>query len=91
MAHQMVNLPRALCNDEASVPLGLEQVLEILFSAVPHMPTESRLSFLAMSRGGTPNLPSREAPIIHTRPPRLPLTPDIIRSVVQAKTYVRVS
>ena len=88
MAHQPVNVPHASCNDEAPVPLGLEQALEIIFNVVPQMPVESQISFLAMSRDSTSNLPYRVAPIMHTRPHRLPLTPDIVRSVVQAKTYV---
>jgi len=91
MAHQPANIQHASCNDEAPVPLGLEQALEVLSSVVPHMPIESQISFLAMSRGSTPNPPSCVAPIIHTRPHRLLLTPDIIRSVVQAKTYVCIS
>ena len=91
MVHQLVNVPHTPCNDKALTPLTLEQALEILFDVVPHMPIESQTSFLAMFRGNTSSFSSRKAFRIYTPPLRLPLTPDALRSVVQAKTYVYIS
>ena len=88
MVHRLVNVPHVPRNDEAPASLSLEQVLETLSSILLHMPTESQMTFLAMSRSNAPNLPSYEAPIIRTRPLRLPLAPDDLRGVIQAKTYV---
>lgn len=82
MAHQP-------SDDEAPTTLTTAQVLEMLSPVVPYMPVGSRTSLLAMVLGVVPNLPSHEAPTTHTAPTRPLLASDVLRSVVQAKTYVR--
>jgi len=86
MAHELVNVPHAPPNDEPPASFNLEQVFELLLGVVPHMPLESQISFLAMSRGNISGLSSLKAPAIRTRPSRLPLAPDVLRSMVQART-----
>jgi len=81
MAHQPGNV-------HPPTPLTLDQALQNILAVILHMPKESQLSFSAMVFGTPSILPSHEAPAVPTVPLRLPLTPDVLRGVVQAKTYV---
>lgn len=67
MAHVLANIHHAPCNDNAQTALPLEQILEVLFEVVPHMPIDSQISFISMFRGNTLVLPPHEAP--KARPP----------------------
>lgn len=90
MTHQSVSVPHVLYDDKTPAPLSQEQILEILSNLVPHMPRESQTSFLAMFCGDTLALPFRKSPKIRI-PPHLALSLDVVRSVVRAKAYVRIS
>lgn len=89
MAHILVNLHHAPRNENAQTTLLLEQILEVLFEVVHHMPVDSQISFISMFRGNTLVPPPREAP--KPRPPLVhpPTFSNALCRYLHAKTYAR--
>ena len=88
MSHQLDNVRPAPSDSETFTPLTMEQALQHIFTVLPYMPVGSQTSFFTMALGTITSLPSHRTPVISTAPVRLPLASDIIRGMVQAKTYV---
>ena len=91
MAHQLVNVRPAPRDEDAPASLTLERALQILLVAAPHLPKERQISLLAMALGTASSLPPHKAITTPTAPLRLPFAPEVLRGVIQAKTYVRCS
>ena len=85
MANRPNTVPHPLNNIQTpSIP---EQVLQILLEVVPHMPTESQVSFFSMFRDNASSLPFHEAPKAPYPLAHPSLLPDSLHNYVQAKTY----
>ena len=88
MTRRLGNVRPTPRNDPVPSHLTLEQALQHIYVALPHLPEESRVSFLTMAFGPPSSLPSHEVPAVPTTPLLSPLVPDALHGVVQAKTYV---